>query len=82
MRENKIIGIDLAKTKFHIAALDADNKLKLKKALHRDDVLSYCMATFPAGSTIAMEACGGCHFFGQQLEALGFRVILLKPKDV
>ncbi|MBP6952740.1 MAG: IS110 family transposase [Alphaproteobacteria bacterium] len=82
MTEYKIIGIDLAKTKFHIAVLDFDNKLILKKALHRDDVLSYCATTFSAGVTIAMEACGGCHFFGQQLEGLGFRVILLKPKDV
>lgn len=82
MNDYKIIAIDLAKTKFHLAALDFDNKLQLKKALHRDDVLSYCLTTLTQGSTIAMEACGGCHYFGQQLEALGFHVILLKPKDV
>lgn len=82
MTDYKIIAIDLAKTKFHIAALDSNHKLKLKKALHRDDVLSYCVTTFSSNSTIAMEACGGCHFLGQQLEELGFHVILLKPKDV
>ena len=82
MTEYKIISIDLAKTKFHLAALDFDHNLVLKKALHRDDVLSYVGNTFPKGSVIAMEACGGCHFWGQNLESLGFHVILLKPKDV
>ena len=82
MTEYKIIGIDLAKTNFHLAALDCDHKLILKKALHRDEVLSYVAATFPKGSIIAMEACGGCHFWGQNFESLGFPVILLKPKDV
>ena len=82
MTEYKITGIDLAKTKFHIVALDFDHKLALKKALHRDDVLSYISTTFPKGSTFAMEACGGCHFWGQSLKSLGFHVILLKPKDV
>lgn len=82
MTQYKIIGIDLAKTHFHIAALDCDHKLALKKALHRSDVLSYISTTFPKGSTLAMEACAGCHFWGQNLVSLGFRVILLKPKDV
>ena len=82
MTEYKIIGIDLAKTNFHLAALDCDHKLILKKALHRDEVLSYVAATFPKGSIIAMEACGGCHFWGQNFESFGFPVILLKPKDV
>lgn len=82
MTEYKVIGIDLAKTNFHLAALDSDHKLVLKKALHRDNVLSYISTTFPKGSTFAMEACGGCHFWGQSLESLGFQVILLKPKDV
>lgn len=82
MTEYKIIGIDLAKTKFHLAALDFGHKLVLKKALRRDEVLSYISTTFSKGSTFAMEACGGCHFWGQNLESMGYQVILLKPKDV
>lgn len=31
MNEYKVIGIDLAKTKFHLAALDANNKVAMKK---------------------------------------------------
>ena len=82
MTEYKIISIDLAKTKFHIAALDFEGKLILKKAVLREELLDYMITTFPKDSLIAMEACGGCHYWGQQFQEHGFKVKLLKPKDV
>lgn len=82
MNQYKIIGLDLAKTKFHFVALNDGGGKILAKQVFRDDVLGYCQITFPKDTLIVMEACGGSHYWGQQLTALGFRIKLLKPKDV
>jgi transposase len=82
MEDYKIIAIDLAKTIFHICAINAKGERTLQKKLHRDELLHFIRTTFPKGLTVAMEACAGCHYWGQQLEALGFKVLLLKTKDV
>jgi transposase len=82
MEDYKIIAINLAKTIFHICAINAKGERTLQKKLHRDELLHFIRTTFPKGLTVAMEACAGCHYWGQQLEALGFKVLLLKTKDV
>jgi len=82
MGDYKIIAIDLAKTIFHICAVNAKGERTLQKRLHRDELLSFINATFPKDLIVAMEACAGCHYWGQQLEELGFNVLLLKTKDV
>lgn len=39
MNEYTIIGIDLAKTKFHVAALDKENKVVMKRSINRKDFI-------------------------------------------
>ena len=82
MDNYKIIAIDLAKTIFHICVINTKGERTLQKKLHRDELLGFINKTFPKGLTVAMEACAGCHYWGQQLERLGFKVLLLKTKDV
>jgi transposase len=82
MRDCKVIGIDLARTKFHIAGLNDRHEIIFKKAVHRDDFFAQLEKAFPKGSSFAFEACGGAHFVAQRLMELGYKVILLKPKDV
>lgn len=82
MQEYKIIGIDLAKTKFHIAAMNNEHQIVFKKAIHRDDFFEQVELSFPQNTVFAFEACGGSHFVAQTLLELGYQVILLKPKDV
>lgn len=82
MKNYKIIGIDLAKRKFHYAALDGENRVVFKAAISRDDFFSQTSELFMPQSTFAFEACGGAHYTAQRLQALGHSVILLKPKDV
>lgn len=72
----------MAKRNFHISALDINGKKILSNKISRDDLLNYIQDTFQPESLIAMEACGGCNFWGQQLKNLGYVVKLLKPKDV
>ncbi|HJK87114.1 MAG TPA: IS110 family transposase [Candidatus Megaira endosymbiont of Nemacystus decipiens] len=82
MEDYTIIGIDLAKTKFHIAALNQENKVVMKKAIRRDDFISRLGELFSSKQTFAFEACGGAHNIGQILTKAGHNVIILKPKDV
>lgn len=82
MRQYTVVGIDLAKTKFHIAALDAENKVTMKKAISRQDFIDSLDTMFAPNQLFAFEACGGAHHIGQVLISAGHRVIALKPKDV
>lgn len=82
MSNYKVIGIDLAKTKFHIAAINNQQEVVLKKAISRNDFFEQTASLFEANQTFAFEGCGGCHYTAQRLEQMGHKVILLKPKDV
>jgi len=82
MKNYTIIGIDLAKTKFHIAALNEQNKVVLKQAISRNDFIEKLDLLFMPNQTFAFEACGGAHNIGQILTEAGHKVIALKTKDV
>ena len=82
MSNYKIIGIDLAKTKFHFAAINQLGEVVLKKAMHRTDFFDQLPELFPCRQKFAFEACGGSHYTAQKLQKLGHEVIMLKPKDV
>ena len=82
MKQYTIIGIDLAKTKFHFAVMNEQRKIISKKSILRKDFFDQVTSLFHPGQTFAMEACGGCHYTAQKLKSLGHNVILLKPKDV
>lgn len=82
MSDYKIIGLDLAKRKFHFVALNEAHEVVLKKAQTRDAFFAELASMVNPGETFAMEACGGAHYTAQRLMAAGHTVILLKPKDV
>lgn len=82
MSDYNIVGIDLAKRKYHLAALDFDKKVVIKKAISRHDFIQNLSQLFPKAETFAIEACGGAHNIGQILSEAGHKVIALKPKDV
>mgnify|MGYP002375096210 CR=1 FL=1 len=82
MQEYKVIGIDLAKTKFHIAALDKENKVVLKKMIRRKEFIEGLEKSYSEKQCFAFEACAGAHYIGQELMKRGHEVIMLKAKDV
>jgi transposase len=82
MSNYRIIGIDLAKAKFHLAAINAKREIVLKKTITRNDFFEQAASLFGNNQTFAFEACGGCHYTAQRLQQMGHEVILLKPKDV
>jgi len=71
------IGIDLAKTYFHVFCADERGQAVIQKRIHRSDLMEF-MATVSV-STIAMEACGSAHHWARQFEKLGHDVKLIHP---
>ena len=74
------IALDLAKNVIQIHAEDRSGRRLLGKALKRSQVLPFFRDLPPC--EVGMEACGGAHHWGRQLQALGHRVRLLPPQYV
>lgn len=74
------IGIDIAKNYIQIHGQDNRGKGLLKKRLSREKFLPY-MANLPK-CLIGMEACGGAHYWANELIKLGFDVKLMSPRKV
>lgn len=76
----KILGIDLAKTIFHVYGVDDRGQRVISKRLKRDALPTY-LATLPR-CIIAMEACGSSHYWGRQCREWGHEVRLISPQFV
>jgi transposase len=80
MAEITTVGLDLAKNVFQAHGADASGRAVLRKKLRRDQVLAF-FAELPR-CVVAMEACGGAHFWGRELARLGHEVRLIPPAYV
>lgn len=74
------IGLDLAKTVFHVIGTDARGKTVHKKMLKRTQVLAY-FAQLPS-CLVGMEACASAHYWARVLCSLGHQVKLISPQHV
>ena len=80
MNDYKIIGVDLAKKKFHLVAFDESQKIVFKGGMKREDFFEWAQGL--QDQFFVMEACSGSHYTAQILQGFGHRVCLLKPRDV
>lgn len=80
MSEIITVGLDLAKNVFQAHGADASGRVLFRKKLRRDQVLSF-FSQQPS-CVVAMEACGGAHFWGRELGKLGHEVRLIPPAYV
>ncbi|MDQ6987096.1 MAG: IS110 family transposase [Mariprofundaceae bacterium] len=76
----KTIGIDLAKSVFHLHGVDNQGKVVIRKRLSRSKLAAY-MAQLPP-CLVAMEACGGSHYWARKFQAMGHNVRLISPQFV
>lgn len=76
----KVIGLDLAKNVFQVHGIDASGRALLRRQLKRREVLAF-FANLPP-TRVAMEACGGAHYWAREIGKLGHQVKLLNPKYV
>jgi len=71
------IGIDLAKSFFHLVAMDSRGKVLWRKALTRRRVLEFLAQLKP--SMIGMEACATAHYWAREIQQLGHAAKLMHP---
>lgn len=68
--ESTTVGIDLAKLSFSVCMMDGSGRVVARKELKREPLKAW-LAQQPAGTVVAMEACGGAHFFARYCQAQG-----------
>ena len=68
MSEIITVGLDLAKNVFQAHGADASGRAVLRKKLRRDQVLAFFGQLSPC--IVAMEACGGAHFWGHEVRLI------------
>lgn len=80
MSEIAMVGHDLAKNVLQFHGSDGAGWAMLRKNLRRDHVLAFFRQMPPC--VVAMEACGGAHFWGREIGMQGHEVRLIPPAYV
>lgn len=75
-----LIGIDLAKSIFHLQGNDSKGRCIYKKKLNRSDLLIFIQSQKPC--IVAMEACCGAHQWARKFKAFGHNPKLISPQFV
>jgi transposase len=76
----KTIGIDLAKSIFHLHGVDGEGKVVLRKRLSRSKLTEFISQLNPC--MVAMEAYGGSHHWARKFQTMGHDVRLISPQFV
>src|ERR1700749_2471801 len=74
------IGIDLAKTIFHLVGVNARGEVVVRKKCSRNQLLRFTSNL--RVRLIGMESCGGSHFLGRALREQGHQVRLMPAQYV
>ena len=80
MNKLSIIGIDLAKNVIQLHGNDAYGHTRFTRKLKRKEVLEFMVKQPP--SIVAMEACGGAHYWARMFQAQGHSVKMIHPQYV
>src|SRR5215203_2437515 len=75
-----MIGMDTAKSIFHLHGVDAQGKVQLKRKLRRDELIA--LFERQPRCTVVMEACGAAHHWARVLGGLGHEVKLIASEAV
>ena len=80
MEEITTVGIDLAKSIFHVHAVDKAGNAVLQRAFKRRSLIAFFQKLPPC--LIGLEACGTAHHWGRTLQQFGHDVRLIPPAYV
>jgi len=75
-------GIDIAKTVFHVHAVDRHDEPQWQGKLKRAEWLQSLCDRLAPGAEVGMEACASAHHWGRELQKRGFRVKLIAAQFV
>lgn len=76
------VGVDIAKSVFHVHAVDSHDKRQWDKKLKRNEWIEALCEHVPAGAVVAMEACSSAHHWGRVLQQRGYQVRLIAAQFV
>ncbi len=76
------VGVDIAKSVFHVHAVDSKEQCRWEAKLKRGDWVEALCQRVPQGATIAMEACASSHHWGRELNKRGYPVKLIAAQFV
>lgn len=80
MKAITLLGIDLAKEVFELRGVNAKGELVLKKTLRREQLIEFTAQLLPC--RIAMEACGGSHYWSRLFRSMGHEPLLIAAQHV
>jgi transposase len=80
MNNSNLIGIDLAKNVIQVCKIDKSGEIVSNKAMSPKKLKELLVKSTP--SIVAMEGCGGCHYWGRLAESYGHDVRIISPKKV
>jgi transposase len=75
-----MIGMDTAKSAFHLHGVDAQGKVLLKRKVKRDELIGFFEQQ--PRCTVVMEACGAAHHWARVISGLGHEVKLTASEAV
>jgi transposase len=78
--EVSTIGLDIAKHAFQAHGADASGRVVFRKKIVRAKLMAF-FASQPR-CLVALEACGGAHYWGREIGKLGHTVRLIPPAYV
>ena len=74
------VGLDLAKTVFHVHGVTEDGEVAFNRPLRRSQVLAFFERLAPC--LVGIEACASSHHWARELSELGHTVRLMPPMYV
>jgi len=75
--EVSTIGLDIAKQAFQVHGADASGRVVFRKRITRAKLIDF-FASQPR-CLVALEACGGAHYWGREIAKLGHTIRLIPP---
>jgi transposase len=76
----RIIGIDLAKSVFHVCVMNECGRVERRLRVHRGSLVE---AVVKLGSgLVAFEACGGAHYWARRFKEHGYEVRIIAAQFV
>ncbi|ABC28932.1 Transposase and inactivated derivatives [Hahella chejuensis KCTC 2396] len=80
MQKLNVIAIDLAKNVFQVCKTDQHGRVVFNKAMTRTSLKTFLIRE--KVSMVAMESCGGTHYWGRYAEAAGHYVKAISARQV